>query len=565
MIYSLYLTHINDTHSHFEPTPLKITLPIVLPSALLTSSKTPILTLPCGGYAMIASALNSQRELASENHTPSLFLHAGDSFQGSLYFSCFKGKANSTILNKLKPDAMTIGNHEFDLGNTPLSKFIADTQFPILAGNMDLQYEDNNKPYPLSVHKQLYSFDHKKNIAQYLLKPLKDKQLAIVGITLDMMDKIGCPDSDCHFLNAIEVTKNTVKHLREQGINHIIILSHLGYQGDLELAQAVDNISVIVGGHSHTLTGDFSELGVLSNESTETFINGALIVQAGKHAESIGLSHLTFDAQGHVTNQVGGVKFLISPTWSNHTDNQWLCSEELTICNNYIEQSTLFESVTPCKEISELIDKDYRPQIKKMHDNVLTTLSQDYHHVRVPNDEYPTGSMIAPLVSEAFYQCANKHLDTDFALHNAGGVRVSLQKGPLTQADVCGRLLPFEIQIISYRVTGKDLALALEGGINNALNNGVTGSGDGSYPYCHGLKFTYCKDNIIGNRIKDFQILSNNKWQEVDLAKHYNGVSSAYTIAGKEGYDSLLNSTNIKELPYSMSDAFTLYLQTINL
>lgn len=558
MTYSLYLTHINDTHSHFEPTPLKLTLPIILPSTALA----PTLTLPCGGYAMIASALNSQRDLAKKENITSLFLHAGDSFQGSLYFSCFKGKANSTLLNKLQPDAMTIGNHEFDLGNTPLSKFIADTQFPILAGNMNLQYEDNNKPYPLSVHKHIYSYDYKKNIAQYILKPLGDKHLAIVGITLDMMDKIGCPDSDCHFLNAVETTRKTVEYLKQQEIHHIIILSHLGYQGDLKLAKEVDNISVIVGGHSHTLTGDFSELNIPSNESVETFINGALIIQAGKHAESIGLSHLTFNAHGHVTNQNGGVKFLMSPSWSTNIDNQWLTPEDIKVCNSYFQQSNLFEYVTPSSQISKLIDQDYRPQIKKMHENVLTILSKDYHHVRLPNDDYPMGSMIAPLVSEAFYQCASKHCDINFALHNAGGVRVSLEKGPLTQADVCGRLLPFEIKIISYRVTGNDLSLALEGGINNAINNGVVGTGDGSYPYCHGLKFKYCKEKPAGHRITEFEILIKNKWTKVDLNKHYNGVSSTYTIAGKEGYDSLLNATNLKELPYSMSDAFTLYLKS---
>lgn len=555
MNYSLYLAHINDTHSHFEPTPLNITLP------LKDSEQPPKLSIPCGGYAMIASALKNQRELANKENIPSLFLHAGDSFQGSLYFSCFKGEANSTLLNKLMPDAMTIGNHEFDLGNTPLSKFIANTKFPILAGNMDLQHEDVNKPYPLSIHRHLLRFDNENKIAQYLLKPLGDKQIAIVGITLDMMDKIGCPDNDCHFLNAIETTRNTINHLKNAGIDHIIILSHLGYQGDLELAQAVDDISVIVGGHSHTLTGDFSPLNIPSTQSSQIFVNSALIIQAGKHAESMGLSRLTFNAQGKVIKQSGGVKLLVSPNWIAETGNQSLSADTLAACHQYITESDLFECVVPCPEISSLISKDYRPQITKMHENVLTTLSKDYHHVRLPNDDYPTGSLIAPLVSESFYQCAKKHYPIDFGLHNAGGVRVSLQQGELTQADVCGRLLPFEIQIVCYQVSGRDLKNALEGGINNATNNGVIGTGDGSYPYCHGLTFNYCENNPIGQRIENFKILVNETWQEVDLDKQYNGVSSAYTIAGKEGYDALLNSTNHRDLPYSMSDAFALYLK----
>jgi len=561
MNYSLYLAHINDTHSHFEPTPLTFSLPIELANTTLK----PTITLPCGGYALAASAINAQRVIAQKNNTPSLFLHAGDSFQGSLYFSCFKGAANATLLNKLMPDAMTIGNHEFDLGNTPLSQFIAKTTFPILAGNMDLQHENPEKKFPLSVHQHLFNFDNERNIAKFLLKPLADKTLAIVGITLDLMDKIGCPDHDCHFLNAIETTRNTVDYLKSQGINHIIILSHLGYKGDLELAQAVNGISLIVGGHSHTLTGDFSELDIPSTQSPQTFVNNTLIVQGGKHAESMGLSHLTFNEHGRIIKQSDGVKFLISPDWSTHTDNKHLSSEDIKTCNNYFLRSELFECLIPCPEISNIINNNYRPHINKMHHNIITTLSKDYHHVRVPNKDYPDGSMIAPLVSEAFYRCAQKHQSIDFSLHNAGGVRVSLQQGQLTQADICGRLLPFEIQIVSYQVNGINLRQALEGAINNATNNGVVGTGDGSYPYCHGLHFEYCKDAPIGHRITTLQVFTDDQWIDVEPNILYCGVSSAYTIAGKEGYDALLNSTHHQDLPYSMSDAFTVFLQSTSL
>jgi len=463
------------------------------------------------------------------------------------------------------PDAMTIGNHEFDLGNTPLSQFIAQTTFPILAGNMDLQHEAAQKPFRLSAHDHLFSFDITNDRAQYILKPLGDKQLAIVGITLDLMEKIGCPDHDCHFLNAIETTRKTVDYLKSKGIDHIIILSHLGYKGDLELAQAVSGISLIVGGHSHTLTGNFSELDIPSTQLLQKIVNDTLIVQAGKHAESMGLSCITFNESGRVIKQSGGVKFLISNDWSEHQGNKHLSNEDLKACNHYFLHSELFECLPPCPEVSNIINTNYRPHIRKMHNNIISTLSKDYHHVRVPNNEYPTGSLIAPLVSEAFYHCAQKHQPIDFALHNAGGVRVSLQQGQLSQADICGRLLPFEIQIVSYQVNGADLKHTLEGAINNATNNGVIGTGDGSYPYCYGLKFVYCKDAPIGRRITSLEVLTNGQWIDVVNDKIYCGVSSAYTIAGKEGYDALLNSTHHQDLPYSMSDAFTKFLQNTSL
>lgn len=552
MIYSLYLAHINDTHSHFEPTPLSLRLPLADGAIKLS--------VPCGGYAMIASAINNFRNIAKQQNTPSLFLHAGDSFQGSLYFSRFKGLANAVLLNKMMPDAMTIGNHEFDLGNLPLSQFIKAANFPCLAGNMDLQFENPNKELPLATHDNLFHYDNNKAIASYITRPLHDKEVAIVGITLDQMAKIGCPDHDCHFLDAIATTRRTIEYIQQQGISHIIVLSHLGYQGDRELAQAVSGISVIVGGHSHTLTGDFSELGLSSTEQSQVVINDTLILQAGKHAESIGLSRLTFDENGRVIEQEGGVKLLPCTNWYHEPDNNHLSADKINQCNDFMARSTLFESTKPCAEVTECIYHDYRPLIEAMKENVITNLSKDYRHVRVPNESLPSGSEIAPLVASAFYHCANEHLPTDFALHNAGGVRVSLNKGPLTAADICGRLLPFEIQIVRYKVQGKILKAALEGGINNAKNNGVIGTGDGSYPYCHGIRFTYVDDNPIGERISSLMINQDEQWQEISPNAYYYGVSSAYTIAGKEGYDALLHANEQQDLPYSMSDAFVKYV-----
>lgn len=558
MTYSLYLAHINDTHSHFEATPLTIKLP-------LTLSQERTITVECGGYPMIASALKQQRNTARQQGIPHLFLHAGDSFQGSLYFSCFKGAANANLLNQLMPDAMTIGNHEFDLGNTPLSKFIKNARFPLLAGNMDLSKEDPTKPYPLAAHSNLHYYDKKQDIAQYILKPLGDKQLAIVGITLDMMEKIGCPDHDCHFLNAIDITRKTITYLNNVGINHIIILSHLGYQGDVELAQAVPGISMIVGGHSHTITADFSDIGLESTQQSQHWIGDTLVVQAGKHAETIGLSYIEFNEHGKVVLQEGGIKLLVPNDCLKTPHNSWLSNSDITQCLKYLQASKLCELHPPCDTLLNVISSSYRPAIDKMRSNIVTTLSQDYLHVRVPNEALPNGSQIAPFVAESFFHCATKHIKTDFALHNAGGVRVSLNQGKLTQADICGRLLPFEIQLVSYQVSGHDLKQALEGAINNATNNSVIGTGDGSYPYCFNLKFVYQATNELGCRIKSLQVKRNNLWCEVVDDVMYSGVSSAYTIAGKEGYDALLNSTNLCDLPYSMSDAFIIFLKGNNM
>ncbi|MGU3845777.1 bifunctional metallophosphatase/5'-nucleotidase, partial [Vibrio diabolicus] len=98
--------------------------------------------------------------------------------------------------------------------------------------------------------------------AQYIVKEFHGEQVAIFGLSIDKMSDIANPDADTPFKSAIETAKATVKQIHSSGIKNIILLSHLGYEGDLELAEQVEGIGIIVGGHSHRLQGDFSSIGL---------------------------------------------------------------------------------------------------------------------------------------------------------------------------------------------------------------------------------------------------------------------------------------------------------------
>jgi 5'-nucleotidase len=88
----------------------------------------------CGGYGRILTRLTALRQRAAAAGQTCLLLHGGDTFQGSLYFNRFKGRANADLLGLLRPDAMVIGNHEFDLGNGPLVEFLRQLDYPVLPG-----------------------------------------------------------------------------------------------------------------------------------------------------------------------------------------------------------------------------------------------------------------------------------------------------------------------------------------------------------------------------------------------------------------------------------------------
>ena len=203
-----------------------------------------------------------------------------------------------------------------------------------------------------------------------------------------------------------------------------------------------------------------------------------------------------------------------------------------------------------------MLEDKYTCQVRKLQKEYIAETDRKLRHVRVPDTEGP--SQLAPIVASSFlYKMQKLGHNVDFAIHNAGGVRVSLEVGKISIADIAGRLLPFAVPIGVYHIKGKFLPLILEGAINNATNNGTKGTGDGSYPYAYNLSFDYLQDEELGQRVKNLKLFDGNAWRSVENEKVYVGTSSAYTMKGKEGYEAILNMegegivTNL-----SMADCF---------
>lgn len=402
------------------------------------------------------------------------------------------------------------------------------------------------------------------NHAGWITKQVQGTSVAIFSLALDKMADISNPDQDTPFLDSLEVARETVAAIHAVGIKNIILLSHLGYEADLELAQQVSGIGIIVGGHSHRLQGDFSGIGLVKDDDYGQCVNGTYVVQAGYHALSMGHSEVTFDSEGHVIAFNGKNELLLG---------RRLCLDA-TLADAYQDdfhaKASLYLKSHPhiviCKKDPQLhgiLQDKYMPRVRKLQETVVATSDYPLRHIRVPDQEGP--SVLAPLVAESFtFMMRKQGYEVDFAIHNAGGVRASLNPGKITIADIAGKLLPFAVPIGVYEIQGRYLAAILEGAINNAVNNGVVGTGSGSYPYTHNLDFTYVADNPVGRRIQRLRIRldSSGQWQTIDDERWYKGTSSAYTMKGKEGYDAILNMHKYgKVTHFSMADCFAEFLQ----
>ncbi len=550
----LTIAHINDTHSYFEPNSLQLTLTIdgqiIRPYV------------SAGGFARIVTRAQQLKQQARQQQRGFLFLHAGDCFQGTLYFSLFKGQANADMLNALQLDAMVLGNHELDMGNEPVAQFLRRIDFPFLAGNWDISAEQQDKKTHLSGQTNLLSYQPEQQCAAWLTHYVDEEAVAIFGLSLDKMADISNPDSDTPFVDARQVALNTVAAIQAQGINKIILLSHLGYEADLQLAAEVAGISVIIGGHSHRLQGDFSALGLSKDDEYGQCVNGTYVVQAGYHALSLGHCEIDFHADGSIASFNGcnevlfGRRLCIDATLAQANDDglhQKAC--------NFLQQHP---NVVVCKKdplVHQLLLTKYMPKVRELQQTVVSQAQHSLRHVRIPDQH--GGSELAPLVAESFhYHMSQQGHKVDFAIHNAGGVRNSLHPGSITVADIAGKLLPFAVPIGVYQIQGQYLAQVIEGAINNATNNGVQGTGSGSYPYCFNLRFAYVAENPVGQRVTQLQIRDKHGYWTAPQAKRvYCGTSSAYTMKGKEGYEAILHMQSQLVTSISMADCFIAFLQ----
>ncbi len=225
----LTILHTNDTHSQVEPTDV---------STLKTSDM--------GGYARRIGMIN---KIKSEEPNV-LLLDAGDFSQGTAYFNFFNGRIEVEALNRMKYDAVTLGNHEFDNGIDTLAAILQNAKFPIICSNYDV----SNTP-----------------IANYV-KPyliLEKFGLRIGIMALNIQPKSLIIESNYRGLTysdpITEANKMSDFLKLKKKCDLIICLSHLGSDAkakevnDFEIARKTQYIDVIIGGHSHTLLDNAKE------------------------------------------------------------------------------------------------------------------------------------------------------------------------------------------------------------------------------------------------------------------------------------------------------------------
>lgn len=545
--FSLTIAHINDTHSSFDPV-----------ASSFTANEMRVYN-EFGGHPRILEQANLYRSEAAAENQSMLFLHGGDAWQGSAYFKLNEGRMNADILSRMHLDAMALGNHEFDLTNAHLNEFLSSVNFPIVAANVDisadadLQNQGNLLPYVV------FAFDgyNKQRLTPNDALPDDRELVAVFGLALDDMPNIAPNTGDLVFLDMVETAQNMVDEFHSMGINKVVALTHIGNAVDVAIANQVNGIDVIVGGHSHTLLGDFSDLG-MGYEGTyaEWVINpngetATCVVQAGEYAQAIGKVNIDFTANGHVLDCVGGNTLLSNDVFhrdANRTEDSYLSGAAITEVLDFIAMNPRITVVDEEASMRAHIDSVYRPAMESAYGAELGMVPARITHVRTPTDAYPTGSEVAPLValgqyhwaaSEAVARVAGLH--ADFALVGAGGVRQNLAQGLLREGDITLELLPFANFISIVPLTGAQITQLLQDTVAATV---PAGAHAGKFPYGGNMRYRFDETQPgVTGEIVSVEInrgsLMEPEWHALEASATYNVAMNSYNATGNDGWDVL--------------------------
>ena len=254
----LTILHTNDTHSTIMP------LHKNLADTMLANR---------GGFLRRMVMIEEERQ-----KDPDLLLFdSGDFSQGSAYYSLYKGEVEIGLMNRMKYDAATIGNHEFDFGLENMARIFRMANFPIVCSNYDFadtELKDIVKPYIIMKRKGI-------KIGIFALCP------PLEGL---VFTKNYGP---LRFLDPVEVTNQMVDILkRQKKCDYIICISHLGWERsqypDNNFIKQTRGVDLVLGGHTHTY---FEELKYENNLDGQP----VPVDQNGKHAAFVGKLQLTFN------------------------------------------------------------------------------------------------------------------------------------------------------------------------------------------------------------------------------------------------------------------------------
>jgi 5'-nucleotidase / UDP-sugar diphosphatase len=405
-----------------------------------------------------------------------LLLDAGDTFHGQTFATLTKGESIAKVLNKVGYDGLAAGNHDFNYGYNRLLELTKIVEFPVISANV------------------VYETSGELVLPPYMIKEVDGIKLGIFGLSTPETHYKTHPNNvkGLKFTDPVVAAKKMVAELNKQGVDAVIALSHLGTDASstdtsIKVAMGAPGIALIIDGHSHTV----DNIGV----------SGTKIVSAGEYLKNLGVVELEFKGK------------------TLSTINASLITKEDAA------------NIEPDKDVEAFIST-----IQKAQEEILaevvgeTTVKLDGERDTVRKGESNLGNLITDAMVEV--------TGADFALTNGGGIRSSIDVGPITKGEVI-TVLPFGNFIQTKKVTGKDVKAALENGASGYPSN------HGAFAHVSGLTYKIDDTKPAGERVHSVTI----QGKPLDLNKTYSMATNDFLAAGGDNYEMFKGLTHTGDYP----------------
>lgn len=418
-----------------------------------------------------------------------------------------------TFMNMAKINGSAVGNHELDTTQKDFADTASKFNGRYYASN--LSQEDLDIKDETLGHEDLSQFVHKSSVIE-----IKGEKVGIIGAApIDLNKRVTHPTyhENCsvdELDESVEDIQKEVENLKKQGINKIILLSHMGNLADKITAVATEGIDVIVGGHTHEL-----KQGIIEGENLLYSKSGepVVITEAGKNGSYFGELNLTFDKDGVITkvqNNIG-----VTKNFSKNMINQYILNQIL----GKPEEVGYIKNVTPPP----------------------TTLIEENAHANFMCD------------------AMRYELDTDIALWNNSGTRSFFSEGMIDSRDIKD-IAPFEDGIAVASVTEKALVDMFKHAIKSTYK--TPGHKPGLLAVS-GLKYTVNskKAELVSMSFVDKEgnenvIDVNNPKQD----KFYTVAQDTFMMYGGVDYDSLAPKEKCIHYPFNKDFVTCEYIKHLN-
>ena len=490
-VVTITILHTNDFHGQLEP-----------------SGSNP-------GMARVAYVIKQIRAEVGDANV--VLLDAGDIMQGSLLSNLFHGESTIDVYNAVGYDAATLGNHEFDWGQTVLISRTQEAQFPFVAANLVVSDTGSCATAGWTVPSFVRPW-----ITMTVGTPPNQVILGIIGVTTQETPYItvAWATQGLCFKDPVESILHYYDEVKAAGANTIVVLSHLGYTdggygygfpvyGDQTLArrlvEAGKPVPLIIGGHTHT------------DLTSATNVSGTLVVQAHYNGRKVGRATL-------VVNKDTGA---VTVSW-----------QRIVVSTTDPEDSEIKNLITHWAN-----DPWYQEQINRV---------VGYTNVDIVRN-YNGDSLMGAFVNDAIYNDLNNDStpdnDVDMVFNNPGGLRADILTGGITPYTITHGMLfsvlPFGNQTVVGNMTGAQIMELLNqsatlfkgaiqvSGIRYSFYN-YTDTLPGPQPWAWGAITA-----TVRNR-------STSEWEPLDLARTYRVATNEFLApAGQDGFLAFKYMTNL--------------------